>query len=131
MNKTRVGGNKIIKSKNQSNLLSQARESAIKDEKKRQEYNGWTNRSTWAVKLHWDNTQGDYEYFSGQAKEFKESGRPSYEFEDFLKETYEEMHDNVIEGQGNEASKNMVRDVGNGVDVNWREIADAYYNEVE
>ena len=26
-------------------------------------YNGWTNRQTWAFKLHIDNNEGDYNYF--------------------------------------------------------------------
>lgn len=131
INKTQIGSNKVIKSKNQSNLLAQVRESALQEEKDRQKYDGWTNRSTWAVRLHWDNNQGDQEYFSEQAKEFKESGKEVYEFEDFLKENYEEMYDSVVDGEGTEAGKNMAKDVGNGVDVNWREIAQAYYGDVE
>ena len=42
------------------------------------EYNGWTNRETWAVKLHWDNNPGDYDFIMSEAKEHIERGEPVY-----------------------------------------------------
>jgi hypothetical protein len=95
-----------------------------------EEYNGWSNRETWAVKLHWDNNEGDYNYFTGQAKEFKDSGKDAFEFADFLKETAEEIADQVKEGEGTEEAKNFVEDVGSLWRVDWNEIAKAYYEEL-
>ena len=99
--------------------------SASKDES----YQGWANHATWAVKLHWDNNESDYNYFTGQAREFLKEKRSVYDFAKFLEETYDEMFDSVIEGGATEPAKLMVRDVGNGHDVDWHEIAQAYYNE--
>lgn len=92
-------------------------------------YQGWSNHATWAVKLNWDNNEGDYRYFTEQAREYLENDKPVHEFADFLKEAYEQMFDDVVEGNATEAAKNMVRDVGNGHDVDWHEIAEAYYSE--
>lgn len=94
-------------------------------------YNGWTNRETWAVKLHWDNNEGDYLYFTEQAEEFKKAGKKVWEFADHLKEAYEEMEAMIFEGEGTGAGKLMVQDVGSAWRVDWCEIAEAYYNEVE
>lgn len=93
-------------------------------------YNGWTNRETWAVKLWWDNSSGDQEYFWGEAKRFRKEKKPAYEFADFLKEQYEEMEDSVYNGEGNEDAKSMVKDVGSSWRVDWREIAESYYSDV-
>lgn len=96
------------------------------------DYNGWTNHATWAVRLHWDNNEGDYKYFMEQAERFYSRNRSVCEFADFLKETYEEIHENVVmRGEGTQEARYMVSDVGNGSDVDWYEIAESYYNEIE
>lgn len=95
-------------------------------------YEGWSNRETWAIKLHWDNNEGDYNFFTGEAKRFKNSGRSISEFADFLKDTAEEIQDIVI-NRPEEASKEarlFILDVGSLWRVDWDEIADAYYDEV-
>ncbi|GAH47822.1 unnamed protein product [marine sediment metagenome] len=92
-------------------------------------YNGWTNYQTWAVKLHWDNNQGDYNYFQEQCREYMKANKPSWEFADYLKEIGEEIFQSIIEGNANEEAKMMIQDVGNMNDVNWDEIAKAYYEE--
>jgi hypothetical protein len=84
----------------------------METEKNSDKYNGWTNYSTWAVKLHWDNNEGDYRYFSREAKRFK-GLREAREFGIFLKDSYAEIFDSVIEGNATEEAKLMVRDVGN------------------
>jgi len=92
---------------------------------------GWANRETWAVKLHWDNNEGDYHYFTDQAKEYKNAGKSSYEFADFLKDKADEIKDMVINGDANEEAKSFIDDVGSLWRVDWVEIAEEYYNEVE
>ena len=96
-----------------------------------QKYNGWTNHQTWAVKLHWDNNEGDYHEMTRQAKIHKGHGASRGAFADYLKDQWEEIFQSVIDGQATEAAKLMVQDVGNGADVDWYEIAHAYYEEVD
>jgi hypothetical protein len=103
----------------------------MKTEKNSDEYNGWTNYSTWAVTLHWDNNEGDYQYCSEQAKRFKGGLKEPREFGIFLKDLYTEIFDSVIEGNATKEAKLMVRDVGNGDNVDWEEIAEAYYKKSE
>lgn len=93
-------------------------------------YEGWTNKETWAVKLHWDNNQADYSFFTQQAKEFKEEGKSVIDFSDFLKEQLEEIQETVFNGEGTEEARNLLRDVGSIWRVNYDEIAKAYYEEV-
>jgi len=96
-----------------------------------EEYNGWTNKETWAVKLHWDNNQGDQEFFSEQAREY-EKVKGLHDFADFLRDTAETIFNMVIdEGQGTSEAKNFVKDVGSLWRVNWQEIAKAYFDECD
>jgi len=98
---------------------------------KEEKYQGWSNRETWAVKLHWDNNVGDYNYFTGTAKRFLKEGKPSYEFADFLKQQAEEIEESVYEGNASEEAKNFMRDVGSLWRVDWDEIAKAYYEDIK
>lgn len=92
-------------------------------------YNGWTNRETWAVKLHWDNTYGDYLFFSELAKEYFTRGDAVYVFADRLKEEYDQIKESVFDGEATKEAKMMVQDVGSDWRVEWVEIANAYYDE--
>lgn len=98
----------------------------------KEKYNGWSNYETWAVKLHWDNNEGDHNYITELAEEYFNRGDAFYIFGDKLKEIYTEIFESVIEQEGKptEEAKNMVRDVGAGHDVNWNEIANAYYEDI-
>jgi hypothetical protein len=103
----------------------------IQKPENRDEYSGWTNKETWAVKLWWDNSQGDQEHFSEEANEFRKEGKAVHEFADQLKSEYEEMEESVFDGNGTKQAKDMVKDVGSSWRVNWVEIAKAYYEESE
>ena len=94
-------------------------------------YEGWTNRETWAVKLHWDSNEGDYISYNSEAKEYKTHGSTLYEFSEFLRESYDELEQTVMDGVATEEAKRMVQDVGSAWRVDWREIAEAYYNDVD
>jgi hypothetical protein len=98
-----------------------------------EKYSGWTNRETWAVKLHWDNNYGDYQHFTGEAKRYKKAGKPVWEFADYLKETAEDIKHNVIHEpeKATKEARYFVDDVGSFERVDWTEIAEAYYQEVE
>ena len=43
-----------------------------------QEYNGWSNRETWATKLWIDNDQGLYYYAKDMAGGYGNYGKPPY-----------------------------------------------------
>jgi hypothetical protein len=85
------------------------------------------------VKLHWDNNYGDYKYFTGMAKEYKEEGRKVYEFAEFLREAAEDIKNEVIHNPetASQEAKLFIDDAGSLWRVNWDEIAKAYYDEVE
>jgi hypothetical protein len=96
-----------------------------------EEYQGWSNRETWAVKLHWDNNEGDYNYFMDEARRFQRRGKESYVFADFLKESAEEIKEAVLSGNATEEAKMFIDDVGSLWRVDWNEIAEAYYEDVK
>lgn len=108
-----------------------------------QEYNGWTNRETWATMLHIDNDQGLQEIAMDYAKTAREEHREDdsenpeanislavYCLEETLK--------NWIEGEvldfenvnQNYAAFTMLTDIGSLYRVNYREIADSLMSYV-
>jgi hypothetical protein len=95
-------------------------------------YNGWVNRESWCVKLHWDNNKGDYTYLTEEAKKQKKQGLEVFKFADFLKDYAEDIfHSVIFDGIGTGEAKLFVADVGSLWRVDWIEIAEAYYKEVE
>ena len=96
-----------------------------------EKYEGWANRETWCVKLHWDNNEGDYNYLTNEAKRFKTKGKTDYEFANFLEDYAKQVYDSVIEGNATPEGKLFLEDVGSLWRVDWEEIAQGYYNDVE
>jgi hypothetical protein len=92
-----------------------------------EEYNGWTNRETWATALHLNNDQGLYETVRDWAVsnwEEQESEAVtvlSESIEDFVTELVESDWDGV---------KFMRSDIGSLYRVNWREIAESFISEM-
>jgi len=93
-----------------------------------EEYNGWTNRETWATALHLDNNQGIYnevqDYTRGAIENNPIKEAP-YRLADTLEEWVNAMFefDNISE---NRALFSMLEDIGSLYRVNWREIAQGY-----
>jgi len=86
-----------------------------------EEYNGWTNRETWAVKLHWDNNQGDYESLIDRTRQMKKQGKSPYNLASELKEYAEEAFNMMFEGQKlPEQTAHFINDVGSLWRVNWK-----------
>jgi hypothetical protein len=85
-------------------------------------YNGWTNYETWNVKLWLDNDQGLY-------NEMNEMARESKDIYD-LSQTIEQVIDHM-NPLCNESS--MFADILRTalLDVNWMEIAEAYYEDLD
>lgn len=100
-----------------------------------QEYNGWTNRETWATALHIDNDQALLETALEYAKARLE------EFENDLDSALYYLGENLdgwivddlltLENiSGNHPLWLMLTDIGSLYRVNWRELADHYLDQV-
>jgi hypothetical protein len=104
-----------------------------------EEYNGWTNRETWATKLHLDNDQ----YLNEIAWEYvreeiagHDQGEEinAYHLGHTLKTWIEE---DLLTFEGITVNNSdghylwiMLTDIGSLYRVNWREIAQAYLDEI-
>jgi hypothetical protein len=104
-----------------------------------QDYNGWTNRETWATKLHIDNDQALYEiaqdYTRTAWQEHTEDGEGQYPTSvDCLADTLENWISEdllTIENiSGNQGLFNMLTDIGSLYRVNWNEIAGSMIDEL-
>lgn len=116
------------------------------------EYNGWTNRETWALKLHLDNTEGSQTWLreiaalageNAEATEYRTLEEAKvFTTEDAIKEAVETAFERALnptshdhcsalwsDGSGEEIGLSlgdmlrMIADVGSLWRVNWREIA--------
>jgi hypothetical protein len=95
------------------------------------EYNGWTNRETWALNLWLTNDQGLYEltrervaaYMSDEDDTYPPSPAIAGEA---VKSLYAELTDPSEGLQTVEQSLKMVSDIGSDYRVNWDEIG-AYW----
>lgn len=85
------------------------------------EYNGWTNRETWATALHIDNDEGLLTPILEVAKSHDNLNDLADEIEAFISEVLE--WDNV---STNRNAFIMLTDIGSLYRVNWREIAEGY-----
>ena len=92
-----------------------------------QEYQGWTNRETWATMLHIDNDQvlleSALDYAKTSLDEHPEEGA-SYCLAESIQYWIEEdllTRENIA---GNEGLWLMLTDIGSLYRVNWREIAE-------
>jgi len=97
-----------------------------------EEYNGWTNRETWAVALWLNNNVGLYEISQDYAKnaldEHPDTGALyclEESLENFFDEAFSDLDEMTQEGL------NMMRDIGSLYRVNWREIAGNIISELE
>jgi hypothetical protein len=87
-----------------------------------EEYNGWTNRETWATSLWLNNEQALQEQVTDQAREASNLGV----FADYIEEMISDLFDENWEGL-----KAMRNDIGSLYRVNWIELAESFMSEVE
>ena len=99
-----------------------------------QEYNGWTNRETWATALHINNDQALYEIAQGYTREELEGHDKDevinpYYLGEVLRSWIE---DDLLtfENMDNGALFSMLTDIGSLYRVNWSEIADSFLSEM-
>ena len=92
-----------------------------------EQYNGWSNRETWATALHINNDQGLYETVRDWAVSNWEEDESeavtilAESIEDFVTELLETDWDGV---------KSMRYDIGSLWRVNWREISESFISEM-
>ena len=106
-----------------------------------EEYNGWTNRETWATASHIDNDEGFYNYrLELRAEVLRDSkatgnDHPEYALGNQLQEWIEGLAEEVYSpaaGVLSPPSQNllgMFHDIGSIWRVNWYEIAANFLSE--
>jgi hypothetical protein len=100
------------------------------------EYQGWTNHETWALKLHLDNNPFDQHELFEAVKLLKQKNKTDtdqclMEIALFVKQYAENIYYTVFETNASTKDERLlVQDVGSLWRVNWDEIAKAYFNEV-
>ena len=104
-----------------------------KDKKMCEQYQGWTNRETWAAALWINNEQGIYEqvldYTETTREEHKEDGGARGCLAESIENYITELLDmaNVFENGGLLV---MSQDIGSLYRVEWYEIAESFLSEV-
>lgn len=108
-----------------------------------EEYNGWTNRETWATALHIDNDPGHYAYrldlchdaianADNNPEYLTEKQTAQIALEHSIKEWVESMADAFYsEPAENTGLADMFNDIGSLWRVNWREIAENWLSEYD
>lgn len=97
-----------------------------------EEYNGWTNRETWAVKLHLDNDEALNDMAWEYARQWEEAREEKlvWELGETLKNWIEEDLLTLENVSGNRGLWSMLSDIGSLYRVNWQEIAQTYVQEL-
>ena len=96
------------------------------------EYNGWSNRETWATALHIDNDQSLYEIAQEYIQHaFKDCDSPLMCLEESLENWITEDLITLENVAGNHGLWLMLTDIGSLYRVNWREIAENYLEEAK
>ena len=89
------------------------------------EYNGWTNRETWAVVLHINNDEGLLNPINEVAKLHENLNDLADEIESFINE-------DVLNFENISTNRNaflMLQDIGSLYRVNWREVAESFISD--
>jgi hypothetical protein len=92
-----------------------------------QEYNGWTNRETWATMLHIDNDEGLLLPLLDVTQNHENVRDLATEIEAFITE-------DVLNFDNVSTNKNafiMLTDIGSLYRVNWQEIAESLFDNVK
>lgn len=101
-----------------------------------QDYNGWTNRETWATALHIDNDQALLEIALDYARQEMDGHDGGEEINPYflgenLKNWIEEDLLTLENISGNHPLWLMLTDIGSLYRVNWRELAEHYLDQVK
>lgn len=98
-------------------------------------YNGWENYETWCVYLWLTNDEGSYRYWREEATRHRKEARKdaSEKLAEQLRETFEQFHPFRGEHLAKPNEPDVYCDLLDAAlsEVDWREIADAFLEEVE
>jgi hypothetical protein len=94
-----------------------------------EEYNGWTNRETWATALHINNDEGLYRTVQDWAVSNTEEQESESEAVTVLAESIEDFVTELLETDW-DGVKSMRYDIGSLWRVNWREISQSFISEM-
>jgi hypothetical protein len=92
-----------------------------------EEYNGWTNRETWAVNLWVTNDQGLMNGVDEAMRDAYDAEGENYR----LDEVYRGVMFDLLDGDGLPSRETwmMKDDIGSLWRVNWRELAEAWVSD--
>ena len=101
-----------------------------------EEYNGWTNRETWATMLYIDNDEGLINPLTEVAKQLieEEGNNGISALSDMAQEVESFISDDVLNFDNISTNRNaflMLSDIGSLYRVNWREIAESLLENVK
>jgi hypothetical protein len=113
-----------------------------------EQYNGWTNRETWAVALHINNDQGWQESVFTSLREVLEATDEPYGDSDtanfrspaawageIIRENVEGIYDDEYIGYGSRADQrqrlSVMQDIGSLWRVNWTELGSSFLSDME
>jgi len=97
-----------------------------------EKYNGWTNRETWALFLHLTNNEAMYREVLEVLKDGNEMDRSLGE-DTLHKEKALKIYVDELRGEleDMEIVKLLIRDVGSFWRVNWKEIVQAFTEDLQ
>ncbi len=96
------------------------------------QYNGWTNRETWATKLHLDNDETLNDEAWELARKWNDANEELlvYKLGEWIKDWIEDDVLTYEKVTGNRDLWLMLTDIGSLYRVNWQEIAQTYVEEL-
>jgi hypothetical protein len=102
-----------------------------------EQYNGWSNRETWATALHINNDEGLIDQINEYAKSVLEYGEEypasivAVRLEEWVSEIVSEEHWAYEIGSNMPKGAKMMRDdIGSLWRINWYEIAESFLSDV-
>lgn len=98
-----------------------------------EEYNGWTNRETWATALHIDNDYGLLHNALDYVRE-ETRGEDEVDIYDLAEGFKYQLEEDILTFENVRENRSlwlMLTDIGSLYRVNWREIAQHYLDQVK
>lgn len=92
-----------------------------------EEYNGWSNRETWAVNLWVTNDQGFNDYVNEAMKGAYDGEGENYRLDEVYRDAVESILD--YDGAPSRDVAIMKDDIGSMWRVNWRELANTWVSD--
>jgi hypothetical protein len=100
-----------------------------------EEYNGWTNRETWACNLWLGNDESSYHHINDLAEQAAKQAESEQYLEQrhilaqMIQELVTELSHDVNVGESTPEARVMISDIGSIWRVDWQEIADNWLEQ--